>query len=80
MGPDRPTGSTVSRAYDLSRWIEEATAWSIKKFVRTSRRHRTIEIQAGPRTTTADPIPDDLRQALEAIRRTSRRAHGRPAC
>ena len=34
----------------------------------TARRYRTIEVQAGPHTiTAADPLPDDLRQALEAI-------------
>jgi hypothetical protein len=36
--------------------------------VRTARRYRTIQIQAGPRTiTAADPLPDDLTQALQAI-------------
>jgi hypothetical protein len=44
------------------------TGWSIRKFVKTARRYRTIEIQAGQHTiTAADPIPDDLRQALNAI-------------
>ena len=34
----------------------------------TARRYRTIQIQAGPHTiTAADPLPDDLREALEAI-------------
>ena len=36
--------------------------------MKTARRYRTIHIQAGPHTVTAaDPIPDELRQALEAI-------------
>jgi len=40
------------------------------KFVRTARRYRTIEIQAGPHPfTAADPLPDDLRQALDRILR-----------
>jgi hypothetical protein len=31
--------------------------------VKTARRYRTIQIQAGPQTiTAADPLPDDLRQ------------------
>lgn len=48
--------------------IEARTGWSIRKFVRTARRYRTIQIQAGPRTiAAADPLPDDLRHALEAI-------------
>jgi hypothetical protein len=35
-----------------------------------SRRYRTIEIQTGRQSiTAADPIPDDLRQALDAINR-----------
>jgi transposase len=62
----------VFAALAVSRWIEaEArTGWSIRKFVRTARRYRTIEIQAGPRTiTAADPLPDDLRNALDAISR-----------
>jgi len=42
----------------------------------TARRYRTIEIQAGRQTiTAADPLPDDLRQALEAITHGSRGAH-----
>ena len=68
----------VFAALAVSRWIEaEArTGWSIRKFVRTARRYRTIEIQAGPRTiTAADPVPDDLRQALDAISQATRGAH-----
>ena len=35
------------------------------------RRYRTIQIQAGRQTITAvDPLPDDLRQALNVITRT----------
>jgi uncharacterized protein (DUF1501 family) len=46
--------------------------WSIRKFVRTARRYRTIESQVGPRTiTAADPLPEDLRHALEAINHPS---------
>jgi hypothetical protein len=62
----------VFAALAVSRWIEARTGWSIRKFVRTARRYRTIEIQAGQHTiTAADPIPDELRQALEAISRPS---------
>jgi hypothetical protein len=39
----------VFAALAVSRWIEQATGWSIKKFARTTRRYRTIEIQAGNR-------------------------------
>ncbi len=52
----------------VSRWIEHQTGWSIKKFVRTARRYRTVHIKAGPQIlTAADPLPDDLRDALTAI-------------
>jgi Transposase DDE domain len=55
-------------ALAVSRWIENATGWSIRKFVRTARRYRTIEIQAGEHTiTAADPLPTDLSQAIETI-------------
>jgi len=58
----------VFAALAVTRWIEARTGWSIRKFVRTARRYRTIEIQAGRQTiTAADPLPDDLRRALHAI-------------
>jgi transposase len=58
----------VFAALAVSRWIERQTGWSIRKFVKTARRYRTIQIQAGDQViTAADPIPDDLRQALNAI-------------
>jgi hypothetical protein len=40
----------VFAALAVSRWMEQATAWSIKKFVRTARRYRTIRIRAGAHT------------------------------
>jgi len=58
----------VFAALAVSRWIETRTGWSIRKFVKTARRYRTIQIQAGQHIiTAAGPIPDDLRQALNAI-------------
>jgi hypothetical protein len=58
----------VFAALAVGRWIETQTGWSIRKFVKTARRYRTIEIQAGRQMiTAADPLPDDLRQALEVI-------------
>ncbi len=58
----------VFAALAVSRWIEHQTGWSIRKFVKTARRYRTIQIQAGQQTVTAaDPLPDDLRQAISAI-------------
>ncbi len=60
----------VFAALAVSRWIENQTGWSIRKFVRTARRYRIIEIQAGPHTITAAyPLPDDLRQACRSGRR-----------
>lgn len=57
----------------ISRWIEDRTRWPIKKFVRTARRYRTVEIQAGGQTiTAADPLPDDLNDALDAIHQPDR--------
>jgi hypothetical protein len=58
----------VLAAMAVSRWIENTTGWSIRKFVRTARRYRTIQIQAGTHViTAADPLPDDLRAALAEI-------------
>ncbi len=58
----------VFAALAVSHWIEHQTGWSIKKFVRTARRYRTVQIQAGPQTlTAAEPLPDDLAQALTKI-------------
>jgi hypothetical protein len=64
--------NVVFAALAVTRWIEARTGWSTRKFVKTTRRYRTIQIQAGRQTiTAADPIPDDLRQALDAINRPS---------
>jgi hypothetical protein len=66
----------VFAALATSRWIEARTGWSIRKFVKTTRRYRTIEIQAGQHViTAADPVPDDLRDALHAIHQGSQGAH-----
>ena len=47
-----------------------------QEFVKTARRCRTIEVQAGRQTiTAADPVPADLRQALSALNRPSWLAH-----
>lgn len=61
----------VFAALAVSRWIENTTGWSIKRFVTTARRYRTIEIQAGDHTiTAADPLPTELPIALDAIHGT----------
>jgi hypothetical protein len=62
----------VLAALAVCRWIEHQTGWSIRKFVKTSRRYRTIQIQTGLHViTAAAPLPDDLLQAIER----SARAH-----
>ncbi len=62
----------VMAALAVSKWIETATGWSIRKFVKTARRYRTFTIQAGNHTlTAADPVPTDLAEALNAIRERS---------
>ena len=69
VNPSRPTLSIVVAAMAVSHHIETQSGWSIKKFVRTARRYRTVKIQAGNQTlTAADPLPDDLRAALIRIR------------
>jgi hypothetical protein len=35
----------IDTAMAVSHWIEHQTGWSIKKFVRTARRFRTVVIQ-----------------------------------
>lgn len=61
--------SIVVAAMAVSHYIEDHTGWSIKKFVRTARRYRTVKIKAGNQTlTAADPLPDELRAPLIKIR------------
>ena len=58
----------VFAAPAVSHWIEQRTGWSIKKFVRTARRYRTVDIRAGNHTlTAAEPPPEDLAQTLNKI-------------
>jgi Transposase DDE domain len=68
--------TVVFAALAVSKFIEAETGWSIKKFVRTARRYRTIEISAGAHTiTAADPLSDDLADALDALGAANRSAH-----
>lgn len=58
----------VFAALAVSHYIEHQTGWSIKKFVRTTRRYRTVKIRAGKQIlTAADPLPVDLREAIAKI-------------
>jgi Transposase DDE domain len=66
--------SVVFAAMAVSHWIETQTGWSIKKFVRTARRYRTVTIQAGSLTLiAAEPPPADLAEVLAKI--SALRAH-----
>ncbi len=51
--------------------IKRRPGWSIKKFVLTVRRYRTVQIsqiRAGQHAlTAADALPEDLREALAKI-------------
>jgi hypothetical protein len=58
----------VFAALAISRLIEDRTGWTIRTFVRTARRYRTVHIQAGQHLLTAeDPLPANLRDALALI-------------
>ena len=58
----------VFAALAVSRLVEDRTGWSIRRFVQTTRRYRTVQIRAGAQLLNAeDPIPDDLRDALTCI-------------
>jgi hypothetical protein len=60
--------SVVFAALAVGRLVEERTGWSIRRFVRTTRRYRTVQIRVGQQIlTAADPLPDELRAALENI-------------
>jgi hypothetical protein len=60
--------TVVFAALAVGRHIEDATGWSIKQFVRTARRYRTVQIQVGTQVlTAAEAPPDDLRDALTKI-------------
>ena len=61
--------SIVVAAMAAGHYIEAETGWSIKKFVRTTRRYHSVKIKVGNQIlTAADPLPDDLRDALIRIR------------
>jgi hypothetical protein len=58
----------VFAALAVSKLIEARIGWTIRRFVHTARRYRTIQINAAGRVLTAeDPIPDDLHAALARI-------------
>jgi hypothetical protein len=53
--------SIVLAALAVSHWTENTTGCSIKRFVTTARRYRTIKFQAGDHTiSAAEPAPTEL--------------------
>ena len=65
--------TVVFAALAVGRLVEERTGWSIRRFVRTARRYRTVQIRAGQQLiTAADPLPADLHGALTKIHRAAR--------
>jgi transposase len=66
--PDSIEAHLTVATLALTRFIEARTGWSIKRFVCTTRRYRTVKIRVGQQTLTAeDPLPADLRDALSLI-------------
>jgi transposase len=64
--------SIVFAALAVSHWIEHQTGWSIKKFVQTLRRYRTVTIRAGNHTLiAADPPAADIQDVLATITTTA---------
>ena len=55
-------------ALAVVRWLEANTGVSIKQLVKTLRRYRTIDIQAGDQIVTAeDPLPPEVTALLDRI-------------
>ena len=60
--------AVVFAALAITRLVEARTGWSIKKFIRTTRRYQTVQIKIGQHTVDAEkPLPDDLRAAIAKI-------------
>ena len=60
--------TVVFAALAVGRLVEGRTGWSIRRFVRTARRYRTVQIRAGQQLiTAADPVPADLQTVLAEI-------------
>jgi hypothetical protein len=65
--------SVVFAALAVGRLVEDRTGWSIRRFVRTARRYRTVQIRASQQLiTAADPVPADLQKALAKIHHAGR--------
>jgi transposase len=59
----------VFAALAMSQWLETITGWSIRRLVKTLRRYRSIQIDTGTQTITAeDPTTDEIAEILHKIR------------
>jgi hypothetical protein len=63
----------VFAALAVTRLIEDRTNWSTKRFVRSARRYRTVQIRAGQHTLTAEDRTANRRDAPYARRCCPRR-------
>lgn len=60
----------------VSRWIEETTGWSIRRFVRTLRVYRNATVTiGGQEIAAAVPLEDDTAQVVEAIKTRAAAGH-----
>jgi hypothetical protein len=60
----------VFAALAVSRWIEHQTGWSIRKFVKTARRYRTIQSRSAT-TSSPPPTPSPTTSAQHSLRSTT---------
>ena len=70
--PDSATaaGAALAASVEAAEYKQVTALFAdvVKKFVRTARRYRTVKIKAGRQIlTAADPLPDDLREAIARI-------------
>jgi hypothetical protein len=66
----------VFAALTVGSWIESATGLSLRRFVKTLRLIREVDIAVGRHTVTAeDALPDAARSAINAINTAVRRGH-----
>ena len=63
----------VFAALAVSHWIEHQTGWSIKKFVRTTRRYRTVQIRAGQHRSSPPPTHYPTTSATRSPKSASQR-------
>ena len=58
----------VFAALAVTRFVEARTGWSIRKFVRTTRRYLNVQIHGQHIFTAVAPLPPDFRDALALIK------------